>query len=149
MCGGGYVSSRLSSFGLLRDSRNYSSFFDFFRSHLEWGALNNAHQDRYKSVFVAVRFAHNRTNDGHILVFDSSAQGERHQFFGDRSHKLRGIVQKSLAKLDGSVDLRAVPQDGRRVQQDSAFAALLGPPLRVGIEIFERESDGIHQLVTA
>src|SRR5580698_2761304 len=49
------------------------SLFGFFRSHLKWGALDNAHQNRQEPVVILVRIPHNLPDHGHIFVFHSAA----------------------------------------------------------------------------
>src|SRR5580700_10529504 len=68
--------------------------FDFFRSHLKRGALDNTHQDREEPVVILVRIVHDGPDHGHILIFHSAAEAERHQLLGNHAHKLRRIPQK-------------------------------------------------------
>src|SRR5580692_4659254 len=62
--------------------------FDFFRSHLKWGALNNSHQNRQEPVVILVRVPDDRPDHRHIFVFDPAAQAEGHQLLRDHPDKL-------------------------------------------------------------
>ena len=86
----------------------------------------------------------------HVVVFDAAAQRVRHQLLGDHADELRRIAQQRLPQLDRAVDLLCRPTastDG--IDRHAAVAALLGPPLAVGVEVLEREPDRVHQLVAA
>src|SRR5439155_9640837 len=50
-------------------------------------------------------------------------------------------------QLDGSIDPLAVIQLDGRVDRRATVAALPGPPLSVRIEVLERETDRVHDLV--
>ena len=117
--------------------------------HLEGRALDDAHQNRGKPVVVLFRVAHDRADHGHIVVFDSAAQRESHHLFGNHADELRRVVQQMLPQFRWPVDFRSVPQLGRGIDRNTAFAALLGPPLRIGIEVLQGKTDRVHQLVAA
>src|SRR5207237_10792365 len=64
-------------------------------------------------------------------------------------NKCRRIVQECLPQLDRSIDLGAIPQFGGRIDRSSAVASLFGSPRCVSVEIFERETDIVHEFVAA
>src|SRR5579872_6163186 len=46
--------------------------FFCFRSHLEWGALDHAHQNRRELIVILIGIPYNRPDHRHIVVFDSA-----------------------------------------------------------------------------
>src|SRR5436190_15216317 len=56
-------------------------------------------------------------------------------------------MQKRLPQSGGSIDLGAIPQFDGGVDGSSTVTTLLGSPLCVGIKVFQRETDRVHEFV--
>ena len=75
---------------------------------------------------------------------------EDRQEAGQRAEKQRfdvAFLGMRLPQLDGSIDLLAVIQFDGRVDRSATVASLPGPPLSVCIEVLQRETDRVHDLV--
>jgi len=110
---------------------------------LEGCTPNHAHDDGGETV-VGSGLARDGADRGHIVGFQAPAQRIDQQLFDDCGDEVIRPRQNRLSQAGYAVHLGAIGElAGRRDRR----AGFFGPPGSYGIEIIQREADGIHQLV--
>src|SRR5262245_3195798 len=97
-------------------------------------------------ILISGSLFRDRTHRRHVLVIENATDAIRQKTFGEAANESIRPVQHRLPKTCRSVELRTVVQLRARVD---ANRSVIDAPASDGVEVFECQSDRIHDLVTA
>ena len=108
--------------------------------------MHDAQNQRREPVIVAGRVPDDAAHDGHVVVAEPAAERVHQQLARQRPHEHLGLPQDRLPQRDDTVDLGAIDKLSRRVDRRPFVSRAPGADR---VEILERQSQRIHQLVAA
>src|SRR6267378_217186 len=145
-----YADGALQMLLIARHPRNpwllaSSSFSYLLRLHLKRSALHDAENKRRKAIIVSSRIANDRPNHGHVVIVYGPAERIRQKLLGCVADKRIRPAYKRLPQTSRAVQFSAIHQFARRIDR---LVAIDVSPLPGQVEVFQREADGVHDLVT-
>ena len=112
---------------------------------MERDAVDDAEDDGREAVVFGLGAAHDGAEGGGVGGGGAAAEGEGEEFFGEGAGKEFGAEEESPFEAGDAIKFTAVGEAAAGVD---FLVVFLGAPTADGVEVFEREADGVHHIVT-